>query len=69
MGQRLRPPSTARASAHLIRFGSSSVAALWAERTAIEQGVPPRVSDITVLRKVGLLVRSGVGRRRQGFRM
>jgi hypothetical protein len=27
-------------------------AAAWAERTAIEQGLPPRVMDIAVLREV-----------------
>ena len=32
------------------------MAPAWAERTAIEQGLPPRVSDITVLREVGRLL-------------
>jgi len=32
------------------------LAAAWAERTAIEQGLPPRVMDIAVLRQVGRLL-------------
>ena len=31
-------------------------AAAWAERTAVEQGLPPRVMELAVLREVVLLL-------------
>jgi hypothetical protein len=33
-----------------------NLAASWAERTAVEQGLPPRVADVDVLRKVAQLL-------------
>ena len=32
------------------------LAASWAERTAVEQGLPPRMADVDVLRKVARLL-------------
>ena len=43
--------TSARTTADIRRLAGS-----WAERTAVEQGLPPRVGDVDVLRKVGQLL-------------
>jgi hypothetical protein len=56
-----RPPVVYRWSIPGRRWGVTEdeirdLAAAWAERTATEQGLPPRVMDISVLRQVVYLL-------------
>jgi hypothetical protein len=43
--------TSARATAEFRKLAAS-----WAERTAVDQGLPPRVADVEVLRKVAQLL-------------
>jgi len=51
----LRPAPTVRSESTEDEL--RKLAAAWAERTAIEQGLPPKVTDPGILREVARLLR------------